>query len=148
MTREEKIERINNFCSNFSEKHKFCNGCPIREYDYCRIDFKDWTNEYFDTVMREIDNYEGNEPNEVEKELEELEKDFDTVERPQHYASTSIECIDAMIETQGVVPVFHFCVCNAFKYLWRHEKKNGFEDLKKASWYLNKAIELKEKCDE
>lgn len=68
--------------------------------------------------------------------------EYDVVSRPQHYASTSIECIDAMRETQGDEAVKAFCVCNAFKYLWRHNRKNGDEDIKKASWYLNKAVEL------
>ena len=67
---------------------------------------------------------------------------YDTVKRPQHYASTSIECIDAMIETQGKEAVKSYCVCNAFKYIWRHNLKNGDEDIKKAAWYLNKAVEL------
>lgn len=72
------------------------------------------------------------------------ENKFDVVERPQHYASTSIECIDAMRETQGDEAVKHFCECNAFKYLWRHNSKNGDEDVRKASWYLNKAVEIME----
>jgi hypothetical protein len=71
--------------------------------------------------------------------------EFDVVERPQHYASTSIECIDAMMETQGVEATKDFCICNAFKYLWRHNNKNGDEDIKKANWYLNKAVELMRK---
>lgn len=50
-----------------------------------------------------------------------------------------------MTETQGVEAVKNFCICNAFKYLWRHDKKNGVEDVKKAAWYLNKFIELEEK---
>ena len=70
--------------------------------------------------------------------------EYDVVCRPQHYASTSIECIDAMRETQGDEAVKHFCVCNAFKYLWRHNSKNGDEDIKKASWYLDKAVSLME----
>ncbi|WP_370785431.1 DUF3310 domain-containing protein [Ruminococcus callidus] len=44
-----------------------------------------------------------------------------------------------------VEAVKNFCICNAFKYLWRHGKKNGVEDVKKAAWYLNKFIELEEK---
>lgn len=72
----------------------------------------------------------------------------DNVEHPSHYTGGSIECIDAMAETQGVEAVKNFCVCNAFKYLWRHDKKNGVEDVKKAAWYLNKFIELEEKKDE
>lgn len=75
----------------------------------------------------------------------------DPVNRPEHYTSGSVECIDAMVETQGVVAVMDFCICNAFKYLWRHGRKNGIEDVQKAIWYLNKYIKLaesgKEKCE-
>ena len=77
-------------------------------------------------------------------ETEEIFADFDVVERPAHYTETSIECIDAMRETQGDEAVKAFCVCNAFKYLWRHNRKNGDEDIKKANWYLNKAVEIME----
>lgn len=69
---------------------------------------------------------------------------IDWVNKPPHYTGTSIECIDAMVETQGRERVIDFCICNAFKYLWRHDWKNGFEDIKKAAWYLNKAVELGE----
>lgn len=72
----------------------------------------------------------------------------DNVQHPAHYTSGSIECIDAMTETQGVEAVKNFCICNAFKCLWRHGKKNGVEDVKKAAWYLNKFIELEEKKNE
>lgn len=80
--------------------------------------------------------------------LRHAEKGTDNVEHPSHYTGGSIECIDAMRETQGVEAVKNFCICNAFKYLWRHGKKNGVEDVKKAAWYLNKFIELEEKKDE
>ena len=72
------------------------------------------------------------------------ENKFDAVEHPLHYSSTSIECIDAMRETQGVEATKQFCICNAFKYLWRHNAKNGDEDINKASWYLNNAVSLME----
>ena len=72
----------------------------------------------------------------------------DNVNHPAHYENYSIECIDAMVETQGRDAVMAFCICNAFKYLWRHRAKNGFEDIKKANWYLNKAVELEGKNDE
>lgn len=68
----------------------------------------------------------------------------DPVDHPSHYTHGSVECIDAMVETQGKNAVQHFCICNAFKYLWRWRGKNGMEDIKKAAWYLNKAITLQE----
>ena len=64
----------------------------------------------------------------------------DPVNRPAHYTSGSIECIDAMQAAFGAEVVKDFCLCNAFKYLWRHRSKNGVEDLKKARWYLNRLI--------
>lgn len=64
----------------------------------------------------------------------------DPVNHPAHYTSGVIECIDAMQAAFGVEAVKDFCLCNAFKYLWRHRNKNGVEDLKKARWYLNRLI--------
>ena len=64
----------------------------------------------------------------------------DPVNRPAHYTSGGIECIDAMQAAFGAEAVKDFCLCNAFKYLWRHRQKNGVEDLKKARWYLNRLI--------
>ena len=64
----------------------------------------------------------------------------DPVNHPAHYTSGGIECIDAMQAAFGAEAVKDFCLCNAFKYLWRHRQKNGVEDLKKACWYLNRLI--------
>lgn len=69
-------------------------------------------------------------------------KEFDNVERPEYYTDGNFECIDVMIETQGKQAVMSFCICNAFKYIYRASRKNGIEDIMKARWYLNKFIEL------
>lgn len=69
----------------------------------------------------------------------------DVVNHPSHYETGTFECIDVMLETQGKDAVLNFCVCNAFKYLYRHKRKNGVEDIKKAKWYINKYIELSER---
>ena len=71
----------------------------------------------------------------------------DIINHPSHYETDSIECIDAMRITQGEEAVKNFCICNAFKYLWRFRRKNGTEDIKKAIWYLNKYVELTEESD-
>ena len=68
---------------------------------------------------------------------------IDNVNHPSHYEqTTSVECIEVMELHFGPQAVYDFCVCNAFKYIWRHKHKNGEEDLKKADWYLKKAREL------
>lgn len=74
---------------------------------------------------------------------------FDNVETPFHYASTPIECIDAMEAAFGREFIKNFCIGNAFKYLWRHDKKgNSREDIQKCKKYLDmylKALEDEEK---
>ena len=69
----------------------------------------------------------------------------DNVNHPSHYETGKDQCIDVMEETQGKEAVKELCICNAFKYIYRHRHKNGLEDVKKAVWYLNKYIELSEK---
>lgn len=76
----------------------------------------------------------------------ENEMDYNSnVNHPSHYKSedSSIECIDAMEAAFGKSEVSHFCICNAFKYIWRYKSKNGIEDINKAIWYLNKYLELR-----
>lgn len=67
---------------------------------------------------------------------------FDPVNNPEHYASGKIQCIDAMIEAFGKEAVITFCKLNAFKYIWRSEKKNKLQDIEKANWYISRYIEL------
>ena len=67
----------------------------------------------------------------------------DMANHPPHYERNGIECIDAMRASQGDGVVRDFCVCNAFKYIWRNSHKGtSVQDLEKAVWYLNKAIEI------
>lgn len=68
-------------------------------------------------------------------------EEFDAI-NPNHYKSGNMECIDALAETLGSEGIKAFCKGNVIKYLWRYEKKNGVEDLRKAQWYLNKLIEM------
>lgn len=73
------------------------------------------------------------------KTMEEI-KVNDSVNHPNHYEGyTSIECIDNMRLIFGNRRTAEYCMLNAYKYLSRHEYKNGLEDLKKAEWYLNYA---------
>ena len=65
------------------------------------------------------------------------------IDHPAHYAG-KIECINALLETMGRDDVRAFCLCNAFKYLWRCKKKHETPegDVEKAVWYLQKYLEL------
>lgn len=66
----------------------------------------------------------------------------DNVNNPSHYATGKFECIDVMEEALGTEAVKHFCLCNAFKYIYRCTRKNGTEDVEKATWYLKEYLEL------
>ncbi len=60
---------------------------------------------------------------------------------PSYYGHDQavVECID-YIESHA----FDFLEGNIIKYVTRYEDKNGLEDLKKASWYLNRLIKREE----
>ncbi len=68
----------------------------------------------------------------------------DVVNHPPHYNQAGVECIHA-IEAATGEGFEYYLQGNILKYLWRYPYKNGIEDLKKAQWYLNKLIEIKEK---
>lgn len=58
---------------------------------------------------------------------------------PSHYQSyykDGIDCLTAMKHAFGEVAVSHFMICNAFKYIYRHSSKGGFQDIDKAIEYL------------
>ena len=67
----------------------------------------------------------------------------DPVNRPKHYVQGGVECIDVIRAARGTEGCIQFCVGNAIKYLFRDAHKGRpLEDLQKAQWYINKAIEL------
>lgn len=71
------------------------------------------------------------------------------VNHPKHYNIPGRkECIEEMLDIFGVEAVQTFCKLNAYKYRYRHELKNGTEDLEKADWYINKLLELGGEWDE
>lgn len=72
------------------------------------------------------------------------EQPQEEINHPSRYAGGKYECIDVMLDVFGKEAVKHFCLLNAFKYIWRQEHKGGTEDIKKAVWYLNECIELEE----
>ncbi len=65
----------------------------------------------------------------------------EAVNHPKHYQGKN-ECIDVMLAMFGKEAVKHFCMCNAYKYRYRADRKNGHEDIEKAEWYETKLMEL------
>ena len=115
MTTEEKREALEAYC----ERRDICNGCAFHSSVGCVYD-----------------------ENRVDESYNIAFGGKEEINHPDRYAGGKFECIDVMLDVFGADAVNHFCILNAFKYLWRAEKKNGVEDIKKAVWYLNKFIEL------
>lgn len=71
----------------------------------------------------------------------------DNINHPSHYTNGAIEAID-MIEVivKPYDPNIGWSIGNVVKYLCRAPfKTNLIEDLKKAKWYLNRAIHTAER---
>jgi hypothetical protein len=73
-------------------------------------------------------------------------KPNDIINKPNHYTYGDIETIDFVEQVTSAYPTnIAFSIGNAIKYIARAPFKNGVEDLKKAVWYLNRAIKKWEK---
>jgi len=86
----------------------------------------------------------------AEQEKKDMEKDDlstypsvnDPVERPVHYNTGSVECIEAIKASMSYMEYQGYLKGNTMKYLWRYNYKGKpVEDLNKARWYLDKLIE-------
>lgn len=139
MTTDEKRKKLQNYCN----KLDYC--------DECKID-KRYPDHECGNRLCFVDS-NGNKLDEVPDSCVETYYNFlfveehDNVEHPIHYETGKFECIEVMQEVMGVEAVKDFCVCNAFKYIYRHKKKNGKEDLEKAKWYINKYLELSKESE-
>ena len=72
-------------------------------------------------------------------EIQEVKIVADMVSHPSHYNMGGVECIDGIKAALGD-KYMGFLIGNVIKYCWRHEHKGGKEDLRKAMFYLEKAI--------
>lgn len=71
----------------------------------------------------------------------------DNVNHPSHYNYGDIEVIDYIKQVANGYknhPYEAYCIGNVLKYVSRASFKNGREDLEKAQWYLNAALETYE----
>jgi hypothetical protein len=89
------------------------------------------------TIKEMIEFEKGNTVDEFTAE------ESDMVNHPPHYNQKGIECIDA-IEAATDTGFEYYLQGNIMKYLWRYRYKDGSQDLKKALWYLNKLIEIRD----
>ena len=130
MTRDEMVRTLVKFCDDCHG----CNICLLEKFSGgVMCDFDEWSDDKlaiaYDHVYKNMDE---NVP--------------DMVNHPQHYTQGGIECIDALkAATVGKRGIEAVCVANVIKYLWRYEKKNGIEDIRKAKFYIERLLkELEE----
>jgi hypothetical protein len=64
---------------------------------------------------------------------------MDIVNNPTHYQG-EVECIDAIKSSMSKQQYIGYLKGNIIKYIWRFERKNGLEDLKKSEWYIQRLI--------
>ena len=128
MTIEEKAERIKAYCERIDD----CAKCQLHSSNKntCYVNWE----EYPESVARNYTALFGDEQH-------------DNVNHPAHYQGKN-ECIDVMVAMFGKEAVKHFCMCNAYKYRFRADRKNGAEDIEKAEWYERKLIELGGVCND
>ena len=131
MTTEDKVEKLD----------KMCKGKPCC---YCNIDRAGFGNfcvetEFGDMSDKAIDVFYGI----AFPEIATVDSKPDNVNHPAHYQGAH-ECIEIMQAMFGVEAVKAFCRCNAFKYRFRADRKNGEEDIRKAEWYEDYLMKL---CD-
>ncbi len=70
----------------------------------------------------------------------------DMVNDPSHYKSGGIEAIEGIEASMGPEAYAGYLKGNIMKYMWRYERKGKpVEDLKKARWYLDRLIGLRER---
>jgi hypothetical protein len=70
----------------------------------------------------------------------------DVVNSPPHYKTGGIEAIEGIEASMGPEAFAGYLKGNIMKYMWRYERKGKpIEDLKKARWYLDRLIGLRER---
>jgi hypothetical protein len=70
-----------------------------------------------------------------------LEWGEDVVNKPLHYNSGGVECIEAIEASMELEAFQGYLKGNILKYIWRMSYKGkALEDCKKSQWYLNKLI--------
>lgn len=72
--------------------------------------------------------------------LDESDSTFDVIEKPRHYNMGQFEVVDIIEDKLTADQFLGYCMGNVYKYTMRFQYKGGVEDLAKARWYLDRAI--------
>jgi len=105
-------------------------GCECKA-DVAKIIKEDEDAEKYKQAL--IDAYLAFTPKETEE---------DDVERPSHYNTGAVECIEGLEACLSAEEYQGYLRGNAMKYLWRCSYKGSMvKDLKKATWYIERLVE-------
>ena len=135
MTIEEKRDFLNNYCDGCS-----CVGCKL---------VGEWEHPFHLNLNAACLYIDEASEEELDKAISLIKgkptNTEDIINHPKHYnREGAMESIDEMVLIFGKEAVKHFCLCNAWKYRYRADDKNGIEDMKKSDWYIAKYKELSE----
>lgn len=78
----------------------------------------------------------------------ETPEEYDVINHPSHYTAGDIETIDYIEDIMGPWYAAHYCWGTVQKYIGSRLflKDDPLTNLKKAKWFMEKQIELLEKC--
>ena len=108
---------------------------PFQRYTVTDDNYFDYWNDYMESKTERVGNHKR-QSNDVQQR-----KRNDMVNSPSHYNRGKIEAIVIIEQIASAYPIkVGLSIGNTVKYLIRAPFKNGVEDLKKAQWYLNRAI--------
>jgi len=68
--------------------------------------------------------------------------------KPDYYHQNGTDVIKMIELLRGKQAAKEFCVGNVLKYVIRHDRKNGVEDLEKAITYIERLKEMESEGDE
>ena len=126
MTNRKRFDNLSNAeLAKFLVKGEWCDGCEGCALKICS------TEECVELVRMWLEGKCKDNP------------PADNVNHPSHYSSGSIEVIDFIEDKE-----LGFHLGNAVKYISRAGRKDAnktIEDLRKATWYINRQIQILEK---
>lgn len=117
-----------------SKNEAIIESMPFQRYTVTDDNYFDYWNDYMESKTERV-GYKR-KSNDVQQR-----KRNDMVNSPSHYNQGKIEAIVIIEQIASAYPIkVALSIGNTVKYLIRAPFKNGVEDLKKAQWYLNRAI--------
>lgn len=140
MSKTNKVLKLRAWCDAQDIRCDDCMFAQDGEKSWCSNDIhmgRDCPEEILDDAIKRIEA--------LDEELTIVPEEQTSVNHPSHYNQEgAMECIDEMVLIFGREATMHFCLCNAWKYRYRANAKNGKEDMDKANWYIKKYKELSE----